>query len=40
MVLMNISEFWQKVVKGIVLILAVSLYRIVHKSKAKASEKA
>lgn len=40
MVLMNISEFWQKVVKGIVLILAVSLDRIVQKSKAKASEKA
>lgn len=39
MVLMNISEFWQKVVKGIVLILAVSLDRIVQKSKAKASEK-
>ena len=30
---------WQKVVKGIVLILAVSLDRIVQKSKAKASEK-
>lgn len=40
MVLMNISEFWQKVVKGIVLILAVSLDRIVQKSKQKAGEKA
>ena len=36
MVLMDISEFWQKVVKGIVLILAVSLDRIVQKRKEKA----
>ena len=37
MVLMDISEFWQKFVKGVVLILAVSLDRIVQKSKEKAA---
>ena len=36
MVLMNISEFWQKFVKGVVLILAVSLDRIVQMRKQNA----
>lgn len=40
MVLIDISEFWQKVVKGIVLILAVSLDKMVQKSKQRAAEKA
>ncbi|MDO4522801.1 MAG: ABC transporter permease [Eubacteriales bacterium] len=39
MVLLDISEFWQKFVKGIVLILAVSLDKIVQRSKQRAAEK-
>ncbi len=33
MVLMNVSEYWQKVVKGLVLILAVTLDRLVQQKK-------
>lgn len=39
MVLMNFSDFWQRVVKGIVLILAVSLDRIVQMGKTRAAER-
>ncbi|MFP3154682.1 ABC transporter permease [Lachnospiraceae bacterium ZAX-1] len=35
MVLMNVSEYWQKVVKGMVLILAVTLDKVVQRSKAR-----
>ena len=35
MVLMNVSEYWQKVVKGLVLILAVTLDKVVQKQKSK-----
>ena len=33
MVLMNVSEYWQKVIKGLVLILAVTLDKLVQKSR-------
>ena len=35
MVLMNVSEYWQKVIKGLVLILAVTLDKLVQKSRNK-----
>jgi ribose transport system permease protein len=35
MVLMNIPEFWQWVVKGSVLILAVTIDKLAQKSKTK-----
>lgn len=38
MVLMDVSEYWQKVVKGCVLILAVTLDKLVQKGKARNPE--
>lgn len=39
LVLMNVSDFWQQVVKGCVLILAVTMDKLVQKSKQRAVEK-
>lgn len=38
MVLMDVSEYWQKVVKGLVLILAVTLDKTVQKGKTRKAE--
>lgn len=40
LVLMSVSDFWQQVVKGCVLILAVTMDKLVQKSKQRAAEKA
>ena len=34
MVLMDVSEYWQKVVKGLVLILAVTLDKLVQRRQS------
>lgn len=39
MIIMGISDYWQRVVRGLVLILAVSLDSIVQKNKQKKAEK-
>lgn len=39
LVLMNVSDFWQQVIKGCVLILAVTMDKLVQRSKQRAAEK-